>query len=89
MVGRTVVALIAALALLYVGDWAVWRARVAAGGGMGTVTVSTIVVTPLKNNKEEYDWGGTGSADCSKSIFTHAGSGTCWWLRRHNVVYDR
>jgi hypothetical protein len=26
---------------------------------------------------------------CSRSIFPQAGSGACWWLRRHTVVYDR
>jgi hypothetical protein len=89
MLGRAVVGLMAALAVSYVGDWAVWRARVAMGGGMGQVSVNTIIVLPLKNNKEEYDWGGTANADCSRSIFPHGGSGACWWLKRHNVVYDR
>jgi hypothetical protein len=87
--GRTVVVLIAALSVLYVGDWAVWRARVAMGGGMGTASVGTLIVTPLKGNKEEYDWGGTSDVDCSKSIFPQAGGGACWWLKRHPVVYER
>lgn len=89
LLGRAVGGLILALAVLYVGDWAVWRVRVARGGGMGTASVSTVLVTPLKGNKEEYDWTGTADVDCSRSIFPQAGSGACWWLRRHNVVYDR
>ena len=80
---------IAALSLVYVCDCAVWRVRVATGGGMGTVVVSNIVVMPLKGNKEEYDWGGTMDVSCSRSIFPQAGSGACWWLRRHNVVFQR
>jgi hypothetical protein len=56
---------------------------------MGSVVVSNIVVLPLKDNKEEYDWGGTADASCSLSIFPQAGSGACWWLRRHNVVFER
>ena len=56
----TAAGLMVALAVLYVGDWAVWRLRVAKGGGMGSVVVSSIVVLPLKDNKEEYDWGGRG-----------------------------
>ena len=87
--GRTVAGLIVALVILYVGDWAVWRLRVARGGGMGSVVVSNIVVLPLKDNKEEYDWGGTADVSCSRSIFPQAGSGACWWLRRHNVVFER
>jgi hypothetical protein len=89
IIGRLVVGLIAALSVLYVGDWAVWRARVALGGGMGKVTVNTIVVLPLKDNKNEYDWGGSASVDCSQSIFPQAGSGACWWLRRHSAVFDQ
>jgi len=89
ILGRTVAGLIVALVILYVGDWAVWRLRVARGGGMGSVVVSNIVVMPLKDNKEEYDWGGTADVSCSLSIFPQAGSGACWWLRRHNVVFER
>lgn len=89
LVGMTAVGLLGALAVLYVGDWGVWRTRVAMGGGMGTVSVGTMIVTPLKGNKEEYDWGGTATVDCSKSIFPQAGSGACWWLRRHNVIYEK
>jgi hypothetical protein len=89
MLGRAVVGLIAALAVLYLGDWAVWRARVAMGGGMGKVSVSHIEVAPLKGNKEEYYWAGTADDDCSRSIFPQAGSGACWWLARHQVVFDR
>ena len=89
ILGRTVAGLIVALVVLYVGDWAVWRARVARGGGMGSVVVSNIVVLPLKDNKEEYDWGGTADVSCSLSIFPQSGSGACWWLRQHNVVFER
>ncbi len=85
----TAAGLLVALAVLYVGDWAVWGVRVARGGGMGSVVVSSIVVLPLKNNKEEYDWGGTADVSCSRSIFPQAGSGACWWLRRHSVVFER
>jgi hypothetical protein len=87
--GRAVVGLIGALALLYLGDWGVWRARVAMGGGMGTVAVSRIEVASMKGNKEEYYWDGTTDVDCSRSIFPQAGSGACWWLARHKVVFDR
>jgi len=89
ILGRTLVGLIVALAILYVGDWAVWRGRVAMGGGMAKVSVSQISVAPLKDNKEEYFWNGTVDVDCSRSIFPQAGSGACWWLARHKVVYDR
>ena len=87
--GGAVVGLIGLLSIVYVGDWGVWRARVAMGGGMGTVSVSTVLVTPLKGNKEEYDWNGTAVVDCSRSIFPQGGDGACWWLTRHNQVIER
>jgi hypothetical protein len=89
IVGRVVVGLVAAMAILYLGDWAVWRTRVAMGGGMGKVSVSRIEVAALKNHKEEYYWDGTEDVDCSRSIFPQAGSGACWWLERHKVIFDR
>ena len=89
IIGSTAIGLIAALALMYVCDCAVWRMRVATGSGMGSVVVSSIVVLPLKGSKEEYDWGGTADVSCSRSIFPQAGGGACWWLRRHNVVFER
>jgi hypothetical protein len=88
-IGRTLIWMLGALVVTYVGDWAIWRVRVATGGGMGTVSVSTMIVTPLKGNKEEYDWGGTGDVDCSKSLFPQAGSGACWWLKRHPLVDEK
>ena len=87
--GRLVVGLIGALAALYVGDWAVWRVRVGMGGGMGKATVSRFVVAPLKGNKEEYYYQGTADVDCSQSLFPQAGSGACWWLKGHAVIWER
>jgi hypothetical protein len=84
-----VAGLMTASVALYAGDWAVWRVRVARGGGMSVVTVTNIIVIPLKNNKEEYDWGGTASVSCSQSLFPLAGSGACWWVARHPVIYQR
>jgi hypothetical protein len=89
ILGRALVGIIGALSVVYVGDWAVWRARVAMGGGMDKVMVTRILVTPLKGNKEEYDWDGTDNVDCSRSIFPQAGDGACWWLRRHHAIYER
>jgi hypothetical protein len=81
--------MLAALAALYVGDWAVWRTRVAMGGGMGQVTVSTMTALAMKDGKEAYYWDGTSTVDCSRSIFPQAGSGACWWLARHSIVYQQ
>lgn len=89
VLGSMLLGMLTTLAVVYVGDWAVWRARVARGGGMGTAKVGTLIITPLKGNKEEYDWGGVQTLDCSRSIFPQAGAGACWWLARKGVVYER
>jgi hypothetical protein len=89
MLVRGMFGLVLTLVVLYVGDWAVWRVRVARGGGMGSVSVGTLIETPLKGNKMEYDWAGSQDVACSRSIFPQAGSGACWWLQRHKVVYEQ
>jgi hypothetical protein len=89
IVGKALVGLILALAALYLGDWGVWRARLAMGGGMGQTSISRMQVAPLKGNKEEYYYDGTSDVDCSRSIFPQAGSGACWWLERNKIVFYR
>jgi hypothetical protein len=81
--------LVVGLAVVYLADWAVWQARVRMGGGMGQVVVTRLAVAPLKGNKEEYYPDGTATVDCSKSLFSQAGNGACWWVERHRVVFER
>ena len=91
--GRIAVKVIAGLVILaavvYLGDWAVWRSRVAMGGGMGKVMVSRVVVAKLKANKEEYYADGTGEITCSRSLFPQSTGQACWWAERHRVIFDR
>jgi hypothetical protein len=85
----TLLGLFLTAALVYVGDWAVWRIRVARGGGIGTVTVTRFVVAPLKGNKEEDYPDGTEDTGCSRSLFPQGGVEPCWWLERHSYVFER
>ena len=89
VLGRMIVWLFGAVIAFYAGDWAVWRARVAMGGGMGTVEVGVLIESPLKNGREQYDWGGEQDVDCSRSVFPHAGEGACWWLARKKTVEEK
>ena len=75
--------------LAYPLDWTVWRLRVAAGGGMGQVDVTSLTAAELKGNKEEYYPEGQTTVSCSRSLFRQAGSGACWYLRRHADVVTR
>ncbi len=81
------VLLIAALA--YPVDWAVWRVRVARGGGMGSVQVDLYTVAELKGGKEDYYPNGTAAIACSKSLYPQGGNGACWWVERHREVTQR
>jgi hypothetical protein len=89
LAGRLLLGLLLAAGVLYAGDWAVWRVRLAAGSGMSRMEVSRIQVAALKGNKEEYYPDGTADVDCSRSLFPQAGAGACWWLERHKIVFER
>ncbi|MGA7158777.1 MAG: hypothetical protein WBY53_18170 [Acidobacteriaceae bacterium] len=79
--GVGIVLLIAAL--VYPLDWAVWRVRVARGGGMGSVLVDQYGVADLKGGKEDYFPNGTVAEVCSKTLYPQAGNNPCWWVERH------
>jgi hypothetical protein len=78
--------LIVAAALAYPADWAVWRIRVAAGGGMGQVPVSQVTAARLKGDKEGIYWDGITDLDCSRSLFPQDSYSACWYLQRHTEV---
>jgi hypothetical protein len=68
---------------IYFFDWASLSLQLARHNGMGKVTVSQYLATPLKGQKEEYDYLGQVDQPCVKSIFPHNSSQPCWWLERH------
>ena len=89
MLGRTLAGLLIAALGLYAGDWCVWKIRVARGGGMGAVSVGVMIGTPLKGDKEEYDWAGIQPVDCSRSLFPHGADYACWWLARQKTIEEK
>lgn len=80
-------ALLALIVLVYMIDWTTLRIRMAHGTGFGTVNVDQFLSTPLKGNKDEYDFMGTVSEPCSHSIFPH-GASPCWWLAKHTSHWN-
>jgi hypothetical protein len=80
--------LIAALVILYAGDWAMIHLRLSRGTAFRTIQVNQFLATPLKGNKVEYDWAGTVAAQCSRSIFPQADLPACWWLERHKSQWE-
>jgi hypothetical protein len=77
---RVVIVLVAGFVVMYVGDWAIYKLR---GSPTSTVSVSKFMTVPLKGNKVEYDYVGTGDVPCSVSLFPQAGQSPCWHLRRN------
>ena len=74
------IALAAAGAILYAGDWLVFNVR---GSPTSKVTVSHFLSAPLKNNKQELDYLGSDEVLCSVSLFPQGGHSPCWYVRRH------
>ena len=85
---RVLLGLVIAAAITYAADWIVWRVKAAHGAGFGTVEVDYSLGTPLKGNKEEYDYLGSEPQACSLSLFPHGGAQACWWLKRHSSVWE-
>jgi len=80
-------ALVAAVIVVYLIDWAVLRKRMTGGTAYGTVQVDEYLSTPLKGNKAEYDYLGTVPVSCARSIFPH-GAAPCWWRESHKSVWE-
>jgi hypothetical protein len=72
-----------AAAVVYFADWAQLAMRLARHNGQGVVTVNQFLATPLKGQKEEYDFIGKVDQPCVKSLFPHSSAQPCWWLERH------
>lgn len=85
-----VILALAALGLLYAGDYLYVRGRMAAGassgGILGLVTVQRYWEIPQKNGKVEYSFDAPAEQQCIHSIFPHAGYTPCWYLSRRKMV---
>jgi hypothetical protein len=85
---RSAQILVASVLLVYAIDWATLHARIARGTAFRTIQVHQLLATPLKGNKEEYDFEGDADATCSRSLFPQAGNSPCWWLSRHTTQWQ-
>ncbi len=86
VVGRAALVLVLCLLLVYPVDWAIWRIRMAFGGGMDNVTVTSTTAATLKGNHFEVYSQDQAPVACSRSMLPEAGAGACWWLRSHPQV---
>lgn len=78
---------LAVIIAVYLIDWGVLRVKASHGRGYGTVQVDVYLATPLKGNKNEYDYMGAQAKPCAHAIFPH-GAPPCWWLSRHTSQWE-
>jgi hypothetical protein len=74
------------LALVYVGDFAVFTLR---GKPQDQVNVNRYMAAPLKDNKTELYFESSGLAPCARALFPQAGLPTCWKLRKHPNIAEQ
>ena len=77
----TVLGILGAIALTWLGDLVVAQARGASA--LSSVHVNNVLVTPLKNGKAEYDYIGEEDVPCTHSLFPQRGHNPCWYVERH------
>jgi hypothetical protein len=88
LVQRILLAVVAAVALVYIGDFASVRVRMLQpkpGDPFETVTALRILAIGEKGNKTEYSVDPVQpqqTAECVHALFPHNGDPPCWYLRR-------
>ena len=76
--------LVIAAALVYAGDYAVLRYRIATGKQpFESVTVYRYYSIAEKNRRTEYVFNQAAAQTCARSLFSHLGYSPCWYLKRH------
>ena len=80
--GRILQVVLAIVVVLYVGDWVVQRVA-----GSSSVQVEQFLRTPLKGQKEEFDYMGTVAQPCARSLFPHSSESPCWWVKSHKIQW--
>lgn len=83
LLGQALLWCFAAALVAYPVDFAIWKIRVAHGGGMGSVETFSVVAAEEKGNKEEYFPTGNDLTPCSRSLYPQGGNTPCWYLSRH------
>jgi len=80
-------ALVTCVAILYIGDYLRVRYRMARKtktDPLETTQVRPLYAVPLKNGKDEFDFGDTETQTCVHALFPHFGYNPCWYTKREN-----
>jgi hypothetical protein len=84
--GQILQGLLAILVVLYLGDWITLRVRTGTHAS-NSVQVEQFLKTPLKGQKEEFDYMGTVAEPCVPALFPHSSTAPCWWVERHKIQW--
>lgn len=87
---RIAVLIVALAAIVYAGDYALVRLRVAnprMGKAFDSVQVVRLLAIPLKSGKVDYELDATqpeATVTCVRALFPHLGYQPCWYVRRQS-----
>lgn len=84
-IALTLLGILAVAALIFVGDYAIFLVR---GQPLDQVIVTRYMAAPLKGNKTEYYYEGSGPLSCAKALFPQNGWQPCWYLRKHPLAAE-
>ena len=87
IVTRVLIGVIAALALVYLGDTlSVWyrMSRKTADDPLETMTTQATIEIPHKDGRAEIVLGQPETETCVRAIFPHDGYSPCWYVARQN-----
>jgi hypothetical protein len=81
----TLLCTVALAALVYLGDYVTFLVR---GQPQDQVAVTRYMAAPLKGDKTELFYEGSGPMACAKSLFPQNGLQPCWYLRKHPLDWE-
>jgi len=87
---RALVLIVALAALMYAGDYAMVRLRIAfpkLGPALDSVQMERLYAIALKNGRTKYQLDAQQpevTVTCVRALFPHLGYNPCWYLRRNS-----
>jgi len=86
LLALVLLALVALLLILYAGDYALLRIRIARHGPSSVLsTVTIFYAAPLNGGKVSVFFDQPQTQPCARSLFPQLNNVPCWYLRRHTV----
>ena len=82
--GNVVIGILAAIAIIYIGDYLVLRYRIATNrNATDQVTIKPYFAIQMKNKDTEFEFQPSYVETCANSLFPHMGMQPCWYEKKH------